>query len=85
MVASSPRERTRQSECTCSEKVLQNPVLKFDYSSESSSVEDDYLEDSSSEDEDAIPFKQHHRFLGIIWDTKLTFQKHVAYIKIEKK
>ena len=28
-----------------------------------------------------IPFKENHKFLGLIWDTKLTFKKHVQYIK----
>ena len=64
----------------CRKKCCKNPVLKLEYSAEDS-FEDNYLEDSSSEDEDAIPFKEHHKFLGLIWDTKLTFTKHVAYIK----
>ena len=64
----------------CRKKCCNDPVLKLEYSPEDNFLDD---EDSSSDDENypAIPFKEHHRFLGLIWDTKLTFVKHVAAIK----
>ena len=64
----------------CKKKCCKDPVLKLEYSPEDNFFDD---EDSSSDDENfpAIPFKQHHRFLGLIWDTKLTFRNHVQYLK----
>ena len=37
--------------------------------------------DPTDLDSDPIPFTKEHKFLGLIWDTKLTFKKHALYIK----
>ena len=50
----------------CKKKCCPDPELKLDYSSPTTQP---------------IPFKQHHKFLGLIWDPKLTFKNHVQYLK----
>ena len=50
----------------CRKQCCPDPELKLDY---------------SSPDTLPIPFKQKHKFLGLIWDTKLSFREHVKYLK----
>ena len=50
----------------CKKQCCPDPILKLN---------------PDDEDSDPIPFKKQHKFLGLIWDTKLSFKKHVLYIK----
>ena len=50
----------------CKKKCCPDPVIRLD---------------PTNLDSEPIPFKKQHRFLGLIWDTKLTFKNHALYIK----
>ena len=50
----------------CNKKGCHDPVLTLDYGNPNAIP---------------IPFKQQHKFLGLVWDTKLTFKNHIQYIK----
>ena len=50
----------------CNKRCCEDPELTLDYGQPGA---------------EPIPFKKQHKFLGLIWDTKLSFKNHVQYIK----